>query len=182
MNVNNSSVNTYNPYAKVQNQEQENNLRQFTTGIAKKNSVEDQIEIYAKTTQNANEQYKNTNEVNSTQNEYYNEFMQDVQKTQNYETYLNNGGDISKFQDIKNYPSVQPLPKDLTEEQRDMLRQTATDLAKRNSIESQIDAYKIGSDTSTSDYIETQSYVQNYNDFAKDARRAEYLNIYMSSN
>jgi len=183
MQVNSSYTSSYSPDTNTPRQEQRDEMRQAAAGIAKKNSVEDQIAIYAKTTQNANAQYEDTNEVQDAQSytENYTDFMKDVRRSENYQTYLDNGGDLSGSEGVAERPSTQPVEEELTQEERDTLRQSAVGIAEKRSVESQIEAYKAGSENSTSTYEETQAYVQNYNDFAKEARRSEYLNIYVEN-
>lgn len=64
---------------------------------------------------------------------------------------------------------------DLTQEQRDTLRETAVLKAGKESKEAQIEAYVAGTkqyNESPTQYETNEDYVQNYTDFASDARRA----------
>ena len=184
MQVNSSPVNSYGLHANVSTQEQRDEARELATGIAKKNSVEDQIEVYVTSTQNANEQYEDANEVQDTQasTENYTDFMNDLRRSDNYQTFLDNGGDFSNLAEVGHRPSIQPVPEDLTQDERDTLRQGVVEVAEKRSVESQIEAYRAGSEnSSTGAYQETQKHIENYNDFAKEARRSEYLNIYVEN-
>ena len=64
---------------------------------------------------------------------------------------------------------------DLTQEQRDTLRETAALKAGKESKEAQIEAYVAGTkqyNESSTEYKSNEDYVQNYTDFASDVRRA----------
>ena len=64
---------------------------------------------------------------------------------------------------------------DLTQEQRDTLRETAALKAGKESKEAQIEAYVAGTkqyNESSTEYESNEEYVQNYTDFASDVRRA----------
>jgi len=64
-------------------------------------------------------------------------------------------------------------PQELTQEQRDAVRETAVGIAGQKSTEAQIDAYTAGAQSGTS----ATNEVQNYTDFAANVRRAENLTI-----
>ncbi len=181
-----SSVNAY-QYQQNQTQKPlSDSQREVATGIAGHKSTQAQIDAYVSGTQNANESYESSQE--STQN--YMEFSSDLRKAEGYATLVENGVDIS---DLRNRPSIQPIEnpleldlEDLSEEQGDAMRQTATGVANLRSTQAQIDAYVAGasSESSANPYSSheaTQDYVNNYNDFFQQERRGEYLNIYMQN-
>lgn len=66
-------------------------------------------------------------------------------------------------------------PQDLTQDQRDSIRQVAVERAGQQSKEAQIEAYVAGTEQAneTAQYESSEAYVQNYTDFASDVRRAE---------
>ena len=64
---------------------------------------------------------------------------------------------------------------DLTQEQRDTLRETAALKAGKESKEAQLEAYIAGTkeyNESSTEYETNEDYIQNYTDFASDVRRA----------
>lgn len=180
MQVNNElSANYYRILQKngVENTDQ---ARETAAGIAKHQSMQSQIDIYVQSSQNANEQYDESE--NNTKS--YMDFAADVRKAQAYQTFLNKGGEPSELKQLGSAPETLPVQELPTAEPSDEMRGAATDIAKYKSIQSQIDAYAIGMESSnSSDYTNTTNdYIQNYNEFAQQVRRSEYLSIYTENN
>jgi len=184
-----SSINAYQYQPNQVQKPLSDSQREIVAGVAGHKSTQSQIDAYVSGTQNANENYENTqSSEKSTQN--YMEFSSDLRKAEGYATLVENGVDIS---DLKGRPSIQPIenpleldPEDLSQEESDALRQTATGVAGLRSTQAQIDAYVAGasSESSANSYSSheaTQDYVNNYNDFSQQARRSEYLNAYVQN-
>ncbi len=184
-----SSVNAYQYQPNQTQKPLSDSQREVAAGVAGHKSTQAQIDAYISGTQNANENYENAQSSHeSTQN--YMEFSSDLRKAESYATLVENGVDIS---DLKDRPSIQPIEnpleldlEDLSQEQGDALRQTATGVAGLRSTQAQIDAYVAGasSESSANPYSShevTQDYVNNYNDFSKQVRRSEYLNTYLQN-
>lgn len=185
MNV--SNTNNYIAYTQTSpqdmTQDQRDSVRQVVVGKAGKESKEAQLEAYVAGTQQANDTSSQT-EQNSEYVQNYTDFAADVRKADNYAILVENGVDLTSIPDR---PSILPIedPSELDQGQRDSLRQAAVGIAEKNSKEAQIEAYKAGTEqanSSTSSFDETTQYVQNYNEFAADVRRSEYLNIYVQNN
>jgi hypothetical protein len=152
--------------------------RENLANLAGHRSKQAQIDVYVQSTKNANEQYDDLyDNENATEN--YMDFSSDVRRSENYATFLENGGELSEILDR---PSIQPIenPENITDENREVL----ADIAGRRSTQNQIDAYKAGSQQSSdsnNNLQDTQEYVTNYNDFAQQARRSEYINTYIEN-
>ena len=184
MQVSSNATHAYSPQQNIQDlsQDQRDSLRQGAVAKAGKESKESQIEAYAAGTKQANEiatQYESNEEY--VQN--YTDFTSDARQAQNYATLVDNGVTLS---DITRRPSTLPIENiPLNEDQTDALRQGAVAKAGKESTESQIEAYKAGSENSNSTNTsinDTAQYVKNYNEFAADVRRSEYLNTYVENN
>jgi len=160
--------------------------RENAADIAGYKSKQAQLDAYVAGTQNANENYNDMEETqNSTQN--YMEFSSDLRKAQSYTILMENG---VKPSDVIDRPSIQPIDSpinydDLSEDQADALRESATSIAGYKSTKAQIDAYAAGSNQGEANPYnssqDTQEYVQNYNDFAQQIRRSDYLNTYIQN-
>ncbi len=156
--------------------------RENLASLAGHRSKQAQIDVYVQSTKNANEQYDNlNNNENATEN--YMDFASDVRRADNYATFLENGGEPSELTDR---PSIQPIsnpiknPENLTDENREVM----AGIAGHRSTQDQIDAYKAGAQQSSdtnNDLQDTQEYVTNYNDFAQQVRRDEYINTYIEN-
>ena len=174
-NSSNSYVNTY-PKREQLTQDQ----RDFAADVVKRNSVQQQIDIYAETTKNANEQYDNSTNDPQDQSAAYVEFSQEVRRADSYQTFLDNGGDPSALTTLRDRPATLPAG-ELTDDQRDTFRESAADIARRSSVNAQIDAYRAGAQTSPESGMTAQESVQNYNEFAQQLRRSEYINTYVQN-
>jgi hypothetical protein len=174
-----NSLNSYlNTYTKRDELTQEQ--RDFSADVVKRNSVQKQIDIYTETTKNANEQYDNSTDEQQNQSAAYVEFSQDVRRADNYQTFLDNGGEPSALEAFRDRPTTLPA-QELTEQQRDTFRESAADIAKRNSVNAQIEAYRAGAQNAPDSGATAQESVQNYNEFAQQARRSEYINTYIQN-
>ncbi len=179
-----SSTNLYQPQLQDASKETK---REVATDIAGHKSKQAQIDAYVAGTQNANENYNDIEDTqNSTQN--YMEFSSDLRKAEGYATLVENG--VNPL-DIANRPSIQPIEnpidkEDLSDSQTDALRGVVTDVAGYKSTKAQIEAYAAGSAENGANpynsYEDTQDYIQNYNDFAQQVRRSEYVNTYIQNN
>jgi len=166
-------------------QEQLDKARETIVGVAGHRSKEARIDAYVAGTKQANELYEDSKSAReATQN--YTDFAADVRRSEGYSTYLNNGGeplDLIKRDDEASIQSIQN-PIEVTPEQTDALRQGLAGIAGYSSTQAQIDAYKAGaqqSESSNNTYQDTQEYVTNYNNFAEQARRGEYINTYIEN-
>lgn len=164
-------------------QDQKDKLRETAVVVADRRSTQAQIDIYTQTAKNANEQYNNSYETQQDYVENYTDFAQQNRRAEYYQTLIENSTKPSDPGDIENRPDSKPITQDLTEEQRDAGRQAIVKIAEERSTQTQIDAYRAGMDDSQAqnDYSDTQDAIANYNDFAKQARRSEYLNIYIEN-
>ncbi len=164
-------------------QDQKDKLRETATSVAGHRSTQAQIDIYTQTAKNANEQYDNAYKAQQEYVEDYTDFAQQNRRAEYYQTLIENGAEPSGLEDIKNRPSAQPIEQDLTQDQKDTVREAIVGLAGERSTQAQIDAYRAGADNaqSQSDYNNTQDAIASYNDFSKEARRSEYLNIYIEN-
>ena len=184
MQVSSNANYAYSPEQNIQDlsQGQRDSLRQGLVAKAGKESKESQIEAYVAGTKQANEtaaQYESNEEY--VQN--YTDFASDARQAQNYATLVENGVTLS---DIPSRPSTQPIESiPLNEDQTDALRKGVAALAGHKSTQDQIEAYQAGSENSNSTNVsldDTAQYVKNYNEFATDVRRSEYLNTYIENN
>lgn len=179
MQVNNSTSVEY--YRAMQKSGIENiqPSREAVAGIAKYQSMQSQIDIYVQSSQNANEQYDDSD----SNTKAYMDFASDVRRAQAYQTFLVNGGEPSELKGLKENIDTLPAEKMPPSESSDEMRGAATDVAKYKSIQSQIDMYAKGMESSnSSDYTNTtDDYIRNYNDFAQQARRSEYLSVYINN-
>lgn len=158
-------------------QELNDKSRENLASLAGHRSKQAQIDIYVQSTKNANEQYDNLDD-NENATENYMDFSSDVRRSENYATFLENGGEPSEIIDR---PSIQPIPEPIENPEN---REALADVAVHSSTETQIDAYKAGAQTSddtSNDLQDTQEYVANYNDFAQEVRRSEYINTYIEN-
>jgi hypothetical protein len=164
-------------------QEQKDRVRETAAGVAGNRSKQAQIDIYTQTAKSANEQYDNSYETQQEYVEDYTDFAQQNRRAEYYQTLVEEGTRPSGPDDTQNRPDTQPVAQELTQEQRDTGRQAIVEIAQERSTQAQIDAYRAGIDDSQaqSDYNDTQDAIANYNDFSKQARRTEYLNIYIEN-
>jgi len=162
-------------------QDERDSVRQATVAKAGKESQEAQIEAYVAGTKQANETTQNESNEDYVQD--YTEFASDLRRAENYASLVENGVDASSITDR---PSTLPVqdPSQLDQEQRDSVREAAVAQAGQESKEAQLEAYKAGTEQAASSAIldETAQYVENYNEFAADVRRSEYLNTYVENN
>jgi len=184
MQVSSNANYTYSPQHNIQDlsQDQRDSLRQAAVAKAGEESKEAQIEAYVAGSEQANEtalQYESNEEY--IQN--YTDFAADARQAQNFATLVENGVGLP---DIASRPSIQPIEDiPLSEDQTDTLRQGIATLAGHKSTQDQIEAYRAGSESTNStntSFEETAQYVKNYNEFAADVRRSEYLNTYVENN
>jgi hypothetical protein len=179
----NNSTNIYSYTSQVESNNTKS--REAIVNIVENRSTKAKIDAYVAGSKQANENYQDLESTQeSTQN--YTDFASDVRRSKNYSTYLDNGGDASKLINKPEQPSIQPIqnPNEITQEQTDALRQSLAGIAGYKSTQDQIDVYKDSSQQSkdiNSTYQDTQAYVTNYNEFANQARRDEYINIYMEN-
>ena len=161
-------------------QEERDTLRQTAALKAGKESTEAQIEAYIAGTQ----QYNETSSEYSSNEDYvqnYTDFASDVRQANNYASLVENGVDLSTVIDRG---TIQPLPNpsELNQDQKDTLREGIVSAAGYQSTQDQIEAYKAGLEQSNTSFDETAQYVENYNEFAAEARRSESLNTYIDYN
>ena len=156
--------------------------RETLVGVAKNHSTQAKIDAYVAGSKEADTHYHNL-ENTQEQIQNYNDFAADVRKSENYNTYLNNDGKVSELSNRDDQASIQPIenPYELSDEQRDTLRQGITAIAGYKSLKEQIDAYKAGSENANSAHQEIRDYVTNYNKFADQVRRSEYINTYIEN-
>jgi len=183
MQVSNQTTASYSPIDtpqdsldKIQDltQEQRDTLRETTALKAKKESKEAQIEAYVAGSQQSNE----SSNQNDDYVQNYTDFAADVRRANSYTTLVENGVDISDIKEREDLPD----PSDLDQDQKDSLREGVASFAGQQSTQDKIDAYKAGSEQSSSIFYETQQSVQNYNEFAADVRRSNGLNTYIEYN
>jgi len=164
-------------------QEQRDNARGLATDVAAKNSKEAQIEMYVKGSQQASDDFSYSN--NSDYITDYTDFAKDVQRSNNYQTIVENDG-------LENIPrdgaTIQPVNSsipEMSQEQKDSARETLVGVVANNSQKSQIEAYAAGAQNTNSDESSSMSSmeesIQNYNEFAAAARRSQNINIYIQN-
>ena len=185
MNVSNTSSYVTDYVTNTQNkpqdlsQEQRDTVRQTLVGVAGHKSKEAQIDAYVQGSKSSSEDGSS-----STYSENYTDFAADVRKSDNLTILVENGVELSSKPER---PSTLPVqdPSELDQDQRDDIRQVAVGIAGHNSKEAQLEAYKAGTEQASSsndELADTAQYVKNYNEFAADVRRSEYLNIYTENN
>jgi len=80
------------------------------------------------------------------------------------------------------YKTVLPITEVPSQEQKNSIRESIVTVAGYQSTQAQIEAYKAGAnDNNTLLYSDTASYIQNYNDFASNIRRANAINTYIEN-
>jgi len=179
MNVSQSGVYSYSPVQQYQNiqdlnQDQKDTLRQTAVLKAGNESKQAQLDAYV-----AEDTTTSSSESTSTYTQNYTNFAADVRQANNYATLVENGVELSS----SDRPSTQTVPEPLSQDQTDALREGIVSIAGYQSNQSQIEAYKAGSQDSANNQIsETQQYVQNFNEAAQDVRRSESLSTYIEFN
>ncbi|MEA3372675.1 MAG: hypothetical protein U9Q62_03175 [Campylobacterota bacterium] len=79
---------------------------------------------------------------------------------------------------------LQPPEQELSEEQRDTVREGIAGVAGYRSTQAQIEAYAAGAqqaNNTSSAYEDTAAYIENYNNFAADLRRSDAINTYVDN-